>query len=454
MVKIGSINTGAQITRQTPVPRISQETFTGPAKNLQAISGTLAEVAQKFEDAKTLHETTVADTKARNMLAELKLEAQTTSDVFDVKSFQDRIAKIRNEASKGISLPRAKSDFALNFDRTAIAADFDIRKILSRRQIDTMKATMLENIDALRGSVNRDAELDLLLESGKQKLLITNVEAFKLKKTTLKDWQEKDIRSAIAVNPDSVEARILAGEFGELTADETAKWLEVAEKKKKRNAKEAQIALDTKQLTNAINVASKLAEVSVTDIIEMASDGSISPKIADDWIKWKTDPLLAGDQYESDKDIWKDLTDESLKTDIDLREFISKVTEAQGNGKIKGTDAVNFTDRIGELMANSIDFRAKQNKRSQQRKISWEMFKGGLFGVVGASVTMMRLLNEKDKSGIPDDEIVPAANDILRKQILGIQPNILAFKEGGQIMMDAEGNKALVFPDGTIQEIE
>lgn len=258
----------------------------------QIIGDALQDVAFKFAEAKSIEETTKADTEATRKINELELEASQDPDVWSIPKYQERITKIKEEASTGISIPQARDRFQAEFEKDAIAADFNIRKILRKRQIDSMKASMLENIEALEESYlgAATAAEQMLVEFKRDKVINENVRlgvinkeaAFDFKEKTKKKWQESAIRNAIAVDATLAKEMLLAGDFKDLTADETAKWISTADKKIKKNKKVAEELLLQTQTQNEGDLLTKAinGEMPSDDVIDAQARGEVSLQMA------------------------------------------------------------------------------------------------------------------------------------------------------------------------------
>lgn len=63
------------------------------------------------------------------------------------------------------------------------------------------------------------------------------------------------------------------------------------------------------------------------------------------------------------------------------------------------------------------------------------------------------LFDRCETEGLTETDIPRVTEEIIRKKRQEIIPGIAGFSKEGQTMIDAQGNKALVFPDGSIKEI-
>ncbi len=71
-----------------------------------------------------------------------------------------------------------------------------------------------------------------------------------------------------------------------------------------------------------------------------------------------------------------------------------------------------------------------------------------------AANALLNILKRIQKENAVDKRILDITNEEIRKQGLKDNPNISTNDEKGTLMIDAFGNQALVFPDGTIKEVD
>lgn len=63
------------------------------------------------------------------------------------------------------------------------------------------------------------------------------------------------------------------------------------------------------------------------------------------------------------------------------------------------------------------------------------------------------LIDQISNGQVKDSDIPKIANDIIKQKRMQLKPSIAGHPAEGQIMLDALGRKAMVFPDGSIKEI-
>ena len=359
MAKIPRLQSSAQVRPTSTSPGARLQT-TNAGKNQQAIGEAVSVLADQVQKIITDTEITKADTAARRQLKELEVEAET-SNILDASEYQKRIEAIGNETSRGISLPAARSQYKANFSNQALISDFNIRRTLTNRRIDEAVATMGENLDLMRESyvsAPSEKERELLLKQMKMKIdnrvasrIIKAEEGRKLKNKTEKDWKQATIRVAIAEDSEAAKVGIINGDFGDLTADESAKWLEVADKKTEKNKAEAQVAKEKLWSDTAAMVQENILGVTVEDIARLMTDGKMDPELGKDLINFKRDKKSVG-FFESDSktalELIRDL-DEGVSLDQSFLKFSRQLGRDMQSGLINAKDGSELSINIKKI---------------------------------------------------------------------------------------------------------
>ena len=218
-----------------------------------------------------------------------------------------------------------------------------------------------------------------VLSKGRDALINANVNlgvwdkkaAFDLKKSLAKDWQDTDIRSAIATDATIAKDMLLNGDFKDLSADETAKWVETADKKIKRSEKIALEKRDQKWLENSGTLIENLDTTSVEDIIQLVAKGDINPKEGEGLINWKRDPETV--QYETDKEIWMELARDSVNPEQDLRDLQQAISLGIIEGNLTSKDGANLSVGVKELFKTAVKYKSPDNpiKRAFRTAIAY-----------------------------------------------------------------------------------
>ena len=458
MVLIPKVESGQQISKEAPTLRVSEGLFQGPGAELKQTAKALKLMSDQLHKTNIFSEATKGETEARRRLAELELESETDPN-FDSKTVQDRIVAIRNEVAESIKIREAKDSFAASYDRLSIGSDFKIRRTLNKKSILKAKANLLDNIDELQGTENREAELDLKLKQGVKELLLNPIQARDLKKKLLKDWDETDIRNAIAVNPDTAKKALLKGEF-DTTADETSKWVQVANQRIARIKKEEDKIHTQKWLDNGAELAQNLRETSVEDLIQMVANDEIDPFNGNEAITWKTKEGTV--QYEEDKKIWMEIVRDSLSPEQDLAKFQQRVFKAMSDGKIQWAQGAELMTQVRSLFETAIEFKSRPPLKDRLIKSGLDLIDNVTKlafpkerGLINAFNMTNELLRRTKDGNVKEEDISKITTQVINEQRVQDNPIKLGLIGiEGQLRMDPEGNKARVFSDGRIEEID
>lgn len=440
-MKIPVVKSQRQITDVAPtqrvatglVKKVSREAFTTPSRSMQLIGATVEKVAQHFEEAQTLHETTVAKTKAIRRLRELEAEAAQTPDVFDIQTFQDRIAAIQEETSSEITLPRARANFQKDYNRFAISTDFNIRSTLRERQTDAETTAILEHIDELRDRDNRENELDLLLKQGVDKLLWDKEWAYNKEKATLVDWQKSDIQNAIAENPELAKKQLKEGTLGGLTQKELNDWLDEADKEIENNKAIADKKVQEFWFANTAKILKGFDQISKAEIINMAAMGEIDPKIATGFIKAKDNKALIkfNPNKKENKKAWMEIVKNSVSPEQDLRKQQETLIERLSNGLITAEDAGKIAVMQEKLFEKAINFQTKPNRFEQSLRWAMDAIShvGGIIGGTDIVERMYRALFEKTEGKeLKEEEVEEITKEIIEGAQKEVNPSRAQYK--------------------------
>jgi len=343
--------------------------------SIQVIGETLQKAAQQFQKARTLAETTEAQTEAARKLNELQFEATTDPDIWNAEKYRERMSKIREDAGKGITIPQARDNFRRSFENDAVVADFNIRKTLRARQMDWLKATMFDQLDIL-GEMYVEAgspEEKRYVEFKRDELLKENIRLGVIDEVAARDhkakleklWQESAIRDAIANDATLAKDMLLAGDFKDITADEAAKWIEEADKKIEKNKKVAEELALRNQTKNEGELLTQVVDGHLTpkDVIELQARGDISLEMAKtaQMIMFSADNVST---RESDEGTWNSMIDQYLMLkDSDLeamRKFRVNIGVAFATGKLTHDDAALLTSRTIDPL---VDMEVKKKQK-------------------------------------------------------------------------------------------
>jgi len=435
-----------EITTQPGLTLKSTDVAGVQGRAIQVISETIEKAAYQFMKAKSLAETTQAQTEASIKLNELQIEATTDPDIWNTGKYFERMGEIREKASKNITIPQARDNFRRLFDNDAIAADFNIRKTLRGRQMDWLQATMFDQLDVLgeqyveAGSPEEkkyiEFKRDELLKKNIQFGVIDNVAARNYKVKLEKLWQESAIRNAIANDATLTKEMLLAGDFKDLTIVEVDKWVEQAEKKMKKNKKVAEEMALQDQTQEEGNLLTQVVDGLLTpkDIIELQAKGDISLEMA----KTAQMIMLSADNVatrESDEVTFNGLINSYLLLkdgDLEaLRKFRIKVGVAFSTGKLTHDDTALLVSRTIDPLVD-VEIKKKQKGFFAMAVAAFKNWASVTSENPANALFLMtkELVNRIKDKNIPEENIEEESQAIIEDAKKVINPNRAQFKVG------------------------
>jgi len=423
---------------------------------LQAAGGTIKKIADEryrvLDAARNYTEASQAELFTTSKMADLLLKADTdtytdpegkvrlkTGKKEDFAYYDEQIRKGRQEVTKFFSNKEQQEKFLAEYDKSAIIARNQIQRRFTSNMIAEGRVAVFERIDELANAfaVSDDpkkgkiiprlieAEIDKAVAMGFFKL----EKAHDLKKKVLEDAKETGIRGAIATNAIDAKDALLKGDY-QLSADETAKWVEVADKKIKRNKKIEDDARDQMWLNNGAAIIENLEATSTEDIIRAIAQENINPDFGNDLIKWKTDPEAV--QYETDKKIWLEIARDSIRPEQDLRDFQRSLARGVADKKIQATEAAELSVQVKALFDGAIKFKSRPSRFNQLIGATMDMFKNWADVTASPLIATFNMTKELIK-GIKDetitrDNIEEKSQDILEDTKKMTNPNRAQFK--------------------------
>jgi hypothetical protein len=201
--------------------------------------------------------------------------------------------------------------------------------------------------------------------------------------------------------------------------------------------------------------------VSVPSVEDSLASDKIRPSFANSLKKALLSPktIDAKTEFSEVESIMSEIVDPKVKSDV-IREHI---VNAMSSGKITRNDA----DRLFFSKQQGRDTSVFQDtKRANEPvtlfnhpfKFIWKSINSFWSKDAEASDRVDVLNNVIDRArdqGTNDPAILAKiTREEINKKVLQKNPHILNIREGGQVMMDSNGNKATVYPDGSWEEIK
>lgn len=458
-------------TARAPVPKVSVGAAGITGRALAQVGTVMARVGEKLYQVRVDQEFSQASLGADRDLRQTEYEASQDPNIQDWDArYGKKLQDVRAKWLKTIKTPLARTKFQNVFDRDSLDSQYRIKNLGNKLLVDQSLATLEEEkAQFAQGYYQATTPQE------KQKLVDKMASRFGFRADTgvmtkqkaaadFKGWKDMLITGQaeydIQISPSLVVEKLDNGLYGLKTTNpkEWARLREKASKKIERDIKIAETLRDEKWLKKGGEMIADLETVSVEDIIRAITADEISPDLGNDLIKWKTDPETA--QYETDKKIWLEIARDSVNPELDLRNFQNAIAKAVANKSIQATEAAELSVQVQELFKDAIAFKSGPNRFHRLIGAAMDMFTKWAEAVtpgnpVAAAFLMTKELVKKIRGGqIIEANIEEEGRKIVNEQNKELNPSVGAAKKEGQLMIDADGNKAIVFPDGSYKEVE
>jgi hypothetical protein len=408
----------------------------------------------------------------------------------DIGTLKDRLTEKSDRdidsAAKLIKSPDARSEFVVKAKLRQSREDAHLHSVIYKRQVDAGKASMMEVNNGLvndyihavnpneRASIKQDiidktnhaAEMGYIGKAAAQNYLKTNIP----------HWDNETVKNDIAIDPASAKANLEKGDKGiykDLDASHRAAFITMAEKViKRKDSIQKNVARETSQniehdlydksllgVNISADIEKNLGRISRTAYKELTANGesAVAPVC-------KTDDKACGDVINKIMD--KNATDAERR---------SAILKANTDGVLSKADAQRLYNMAlvpdhGDVSSMAKRAQASGDKEldfieSQKNKQSAVQKKQGVLSAVWdyfkkwsaprenskeeAAKVMMEFNEKVAAQNTKHDGYMGVAKQVINEKNVKDNPKIINNKKQGQLMIDAHGNKAMVYPDGS-----
>jgi len=416
-----------------PRPSGVQSPGSGYAKVLEGMAQTALDIRVKWEDALTTIQTTVAQGNYKAKATELYNAAINDNDINNEEFYYKELNKTAKENLSGVTNARAREMLGVQLDADMALNKAKIQNIFKKKELEAGKRGLGDNIqdDIINTTIDQFLpSIDTTLNEFKEKGIISEEEADNIRQASIKAKVDNDAY----VDPETFLENI--NEYP-LTPKERDKAKENAESLIEDREKIAQIELDSKQMENTLTLAEKIVkgDGDTNEINTALNSGELSSEQAG---------ILLAALVNHSKNI------EITKTGkFDVGAYESVITSLS---KVDKT-----TDKILEEIVNSklkpVDksYLLAFLRENKSPKNFWEAVREWMTEENLPQGKMLENLFNRLRSGDGVSSAISKAVIDTRKDI---KPDIESLTNKGQLMIDANGNKAIVYPDGRIEEVE
>lgn len=462
----------------TPNVRVDPAVFARQGEMMEALGQTVQDVTDRLEKIRDLQQATAASSLVMDRTNALQMQMQNDPEIWTAKGrANEELKKIGNDASKLIDSPIAKQKFQFDYESQSLISQAKINKGLNKRAIDLTTDTINENIIKkgeafVTGSPAEQqvilAEVDNMLNTLVAFGAYTPEEKL-LEFSRLKTEMNESAANHLTYNvPEATLFLLDSKDKGVFKHLDTDTRLQHEKDAKALIAKRETIGETLRGLAtdeNEDNMVLKLLEnnLTVQEVVTGAQNGDIRPKFA----KTLKNALLSKKTLNPKTDlrvydeimtmITKSADDPEKKiiTDTQIRERIFEET-AIGNLTPADYKSLYYTNKGGRETTISEGYIAEQNgEPPNYLAMVWKQIdRFNMYNPVSVGKLMNSVVDRVIQENAKGEQVNQIAREEIRKENVFNNPAVANYNKEGQLMVDANGNKAIVYPDGRIKEVE
>lgn len=368
------------------------------------------------------------------------------------KKYKDELNAL-SSISDSIYNPRARAEFGYDLEVANIKAGAEIdsaaRKMIISKGIVTLNTGLDKGKELYATAQTAKAREDLVLyadqgiDEATRLGYMTPEEGYARKAKNRKEWSASAVTVLIAKDPDEAIGQITSGAFPDLTADQQAKFLSVAEAAKKSNITKQENALKMKQDQGALVMADNVVAGTwtIADVYNAMANQDVKPADGMNALKWINS--ASNPNRPTDRKTFIDIANKLGNPD-ETRAGISKAILSQPDG-ISDKDARLFLDTMKTNFEGAESI--KNDKGRRYWSGAWSFVKEWSKQIAtiknpndAAYQVGQELLDAINNKNLPPEQFLPTAKEIVKSYTGLLYPKVeLSEKRPTDIMSRAQG---------------
>lgn len=464
MAKIPIYQSSKQLTTESPVVRESPQVAGQGARDLQGAGEALLTAHDAIRKAYDFQQEGTFKLGVMEDMTAVEEKALADGDnTGDLSPYQSEMARSKANRLKGVTNPALKRSLEMSFDLQAAQTTTKIKSMMWTRVKEKSIANLAaQNEYFINEYAQTDGDVSILDAMNKnadtyvKAGIIGADDIEKVKTATILKAKESAFIFDKENNPTLAKEKLAKNAY-RFDVEKLAKANEVFD----REIKKIQKINQDKIILADINKE----PFTVSQIQELANLGKIDADFAKAKIK----------EIEKDKDV---ITDEKVYEDIIKDIQTRKLTPTEiftkicnNSDKLSKTDSRHlklvekgggistvFEDYVDEQINFEEEKARNQKKLSHSKHNFWNIVSNMAISAAKSSSNpmnfiMSNIIERVEKEKAQGEQIINIATDEIRKQRLRDNPSFAALSKNGQLHEDKFGNKAIVYPDGTYEEV-
>jgi len=448
MARLPIYSSERNISAQRPAPFRNE--VTQEFENQQKIIGTLQNITAQWSHANDVMQETDAKGKYGVGLEQIEQEAVNDPDFKNSDRYIAKLNDLKTQSLKDIDNQFLSQQLSKDFEYKNNLAFLKIKGIQAQKQIDytksvavpqeiavyqngmissMTKAQFIENKDALYNTIDKNVNAGIY----------DYAEGEKLKKESIKSTAINAIYTDIEKGRQQIK-----DDYYDLTPEEKGKLLDEANSLEARRLKEAtELQKEISYQTEA-NIALDIANnkyPSIQSLAQAVQAGTISSDFSNVALKTITSPEMVA--AETDNEQFATLTQEIFKSKdkAQVQKALVNILRGGGDGKLSQDD-------LSILIHSAMMQGEAQQQENEKTVISLGEWADN--SKIDRAETF-RIFQKQIAEG---KNVTVSADEVKKQMLLKTYPWVSTLPENGKVIMDENGNKLMVYPDGRTEEVK
>lgn len=474
-------------------PQLSVEDATQGAREIKQASSDVGSIGDKLIQVRDTAQSNEAEVKFLKRLSEIHGEALTKVDPWEAPKYvSDQMQQAINESGRGISSGLARNEFQQKASLEGARRSVAINHNIYEKQLKIAKASVTGYVDAKvqeyqtltdpseRGVI-RQQIIDKVGE-GVNRGFINSKEATAYIHTNLHNADIGQVKNDMALNASAAYREIQKGVDGlypYLNTHERSDLMQTAEKLMVKQEHEQKQVFTIAQNKNESDMLDKWfsGALQPSDIMDAHTNGKISEGFARSMTNVIEAPA-ANPKGKPDAKAYMDLVDKIQGNDAKPEDIRKEILDLNAQGKISASAAKSLytthmrtTDEgkksVAELMGQNaqeaLQIINKSEEQNKQRENDNGWWKGAVDYIKSWGKSQEKspeaiakatqdFFDKAASSNTKPAAALSAAKELINDKNSQSNPRVLQASEKGTLMIDAKGNRAIVYPDGRFEE--
>jgi len=479
-----------KMTTASPNRRLDPSAESQPGRDVANMGKAVAQMGFRMQEVQNLQQRTKASSNATAKRNKIMAD-QAADPRFDDDTkayYEGELKKVTSGEAPGISHMGTRALFLANQEGATAAASLKIEnnmrtKMLTDLDVRTQEVIYNEKVAAATATTQAEkdtAELNVqdLLAMLNATGAITPKEYMKQKLNLKDDFKEFEFQTDLRIDPDATplenKARVALtrqklrdGTYGftfeeQIKAEEAVDMVSDRVDEEEKDAKEKIMDANGSELIDKVTKSAE--QFTVVDIMKFNAEKPSDQQIVNDMIEFKMKKSTVN--YQTAKQIYVELADTVVDSDELIKKTRAHITSGIKDSNVQALDGANLNQLLDKLGIEAEKY--KKKKGSLNRMISSSLKRIKSTGrQLGDNLISQNKNNASSVySGYKEviDNIISGklateeaieefTNKIVTKMRRESNPHIANMGEQHTLMMDSYGNKAMVNPDGTFEEV-